>query len=142
MKNFVKIAIAAAALVAPIQVQAADVEFNATVDNSCTISNVVNGTLAQNASASVLSSTEAGGSAGSADITATTDTYSVSVANPADWDASPAGAPTTTFAASLAAPYTPTIGTVPVSVELAATAASGSFPTGAYTATVVLTCEE
>jgi hypothetical protein len=139
MKNFVKIAIVAAAFAAPMQAQAADVLFGATVDNSCTISNVVNGTMIQNAAGTELSSTAVGGVSGSADVTATTTDFAVFSDAPTAWTASAAGAPATTFVATHSG-YTPTVGTLPVTVDLVASAAT-SFPTGTYSATVVLRCE-
>jgi hypothetical protein len=139
MKNFVKIAIAAAVLVGSVQAQAADVEFSATVDNSCTISGVTNGSLVQNAAGTELSSSAVGGTSGGADVTATTTDFNVYTDAPTAWDVEPASTPATTFVASNAG-YTPTVGTLPVTVDLVASAAT-SFPTGAYTATVVLRCE-
>jgi hypothetical protein len=138
MKNFVKIAIVAAAFAAPMQAQAADVLFDATVDNSCTISNVANGEMVQDAAGTELSSL-GGGTSGSADVTATTTDFDVYTDAPTAWTTEPGSAPATTFVASHSA-YTPSVGTSPVTVDLVATAAT-SFPTGAYSATVVLRCE-
>jgi hypothetical protein len=139
MKNFVKIAIAAAVLVGSVQAQAANVEFSATVDNSCTIDNVTNGSLVQDAAGTTLSSTATGGASGSVDVTATTTDFDVYADAPTAWDSEPASTPTTTFTASHDG-YTPTVGTIPVTVDLEASAAT-SFPTGSYSATVVVRCE-
>ncbi|MGL4488508.1 MAG: hypothetical protein ACRCU5_03585 [Rhizobiaceae bacterium] len=145
MKNFVKIAIAAAVLVGSVQAQAAtgNVQFGATVDNSCTIDNIVSGSLGDSAGLTVLSSanTGTGGAAGSASVTTTSAAFAVSTDAPTAWDASPAGTPTTTFTSSHSGWTAGFVGSAPVTVNMAATASTGSFPSGSYTATVVLRCE-
>ncbi len=145
MKNFVKIAIAAAALVGSVQAQAAtgNVQFGATVNNSCTISNIVAGSLGDSAGQTVLSSanTATGGAAGSADVTTTSSAFAVSTTAPTAWNTSPAGTPTTTFTSSHSGFVNGSVGTSNVAVNMSATAASGSFPTGSYVATVILRCE-
>lgn len=145
MKNFVKIAIAAAALGAPMQVQAAtgNVQFGATVNNSCTISNISAGSLGDSAGQTVLSSanTATGGAAGSADVTTTSASFAVSTSAPTAWSASPAATPATSFTSSVSGWTAGTVGTGAVAVNMAATATTGSFPSGAYTAVVILRCE-
>ena len=141
MKNFVKIAIVAAALVGSVQSQsfAANVLFDATVDNSCTISDVNNGTMVQDAAGTTLSSIAVGGVSGNALVTSTTTDFDVYTDAPIAWDSEPGTAPSTTFAASHSA-YTPVVGAQTVDVDLVASAAT-SYPTGLYAATVVLRCE-
>lgn len=145
MKNFVKIAIAAAALAAPMQAQAVtgNVQFGATVNNSCTISNIQAGSLGDSAGNTVLSSvnTGTGGAAGTADVTTTSASFAVSTSAPIAWSASPALTPVTTFSSSVAGWTAGTVGTGAVNVNMSATAAAGSFPSGSYTATVILRCE-
>ncbi len=145
MKNFVKIAIAAAALVGSVQAQAAtgNVQFGATVNNSCTIDNIVSGSLGDSAGNTVLSSanTSSGGAAGSADVTTTSAGFVVSTTAPTAWSASPVGTPATTFASSHSGWTAGTVGTANVAVNMSATANSGSFPSGSYTAIVTLRCE-
>jgi hypothetical protein len=145
MKNFVKIAIAAAALVGSVQAQAAtgNVQFGATVNNSCTISNIVAGSLGDSAGQTVLSSanTATGGSAGSADVITTSGAFAVSTTAPTAWSSSPAGTPATTFASSHSGYTAGFVGTSNVTVNMSATANTGSFPSGTYVATVILRCE-
>ncbi len=126
---------------------AADVEFSANVASSCTIDNVSNGTLTANVAVDQLASGGAGD--GSFDVTANASIFNLSVSNPTGWGASPAATPATTFSASA------TIGTATATpgsdisvpngsssgtVALTADADTGTFPNGAYEATVVVTC--
>ena len=158
MNKYVKIAIAAGVLVAPVQAHAVtgNVIFNADVQNTCAI--VVNdaGTLTTNVGQTQLSSENAGGAAGTATITTTSAAFKASVANPTAFDSAPAGGGTSTsfaskFSGSGATTIASTLASAPavslntgvtnVSVHLAATKSTGSFPTGLYAATVVLTCQ-
>jgi hypothetical protein len=155
MKNFVKFAVVTAALAAPLPAFAAtgDVQFDATVNNTCTIAVGPAGLLAANVGQTVLSSTNAGGTAGTADITATSAAYSVSVNAPTAFAAAPVGGGTSvTFAATYASAGATTLaagntvrplntGVSNVTVNMSATKSSGSFPTGTYAAVVVLRCE-
>jgi hypothetical protein len=154
MKNYAKIAVVAGLLVAPMQAQAAtgNVIFNADVNNTCSITVVDAGTLTANVGQTQLSSENAGGSAGTATIVATSAAYAVSVNAPLAFSTFPVGGAATTFAAKYsttgASTYTNATtsnplatGTTNVSVNLAANKATGSFPTGLYAATVVLRCE-
>ena len=155
MKNFVKVALVAGTLLAPAQAFAVtgNVIFNADVSNTCAITIVDAGILTTNVGQTQLSSTNAGGQAGSATLAVTSAAYSVSVNAPTVFDTAPATAGVSTFAASygttgatvLAAGQTTakplSVGTTNVSVNMAATKATGAFPTGTYAATVVLRCE-
>ena len=155
MNKFVKIALASALLAAPLPAFAAtgDVQFDATVNNTCTIAVGPAGVLATNVGQTVLSSTNAGGQAGVADITATSAAYSVSVNAPTAFATAPAGGGTgVTFAANYASAGATTIATTSsatalntgvsnITVNMSATKATGSFPTGTYAAVVVLRCE-
>jgi hypothetical protein len=140
MKNFVKIAIAAAALVAPMQAQAANVEFNASVDNSCAI--VVNngGTMVQNGAATELDSASGGGTPASITVSATSTAFGMSYAAPTAWEAASTGTTAASYAVTADA-YTPAVGDVDLEVNLKATATAGTFETGSYVAIVVATCE-
>ncbi|MEM1378614.1 MAG: hypothetical protein AAGG69_14620 [Pseudomonadota bacterium] len=138
---------AVAAVMAPASAFAVDVPFTATVASTCTVVVGSAGTLGANGDASVLSS--ANGTAASATVTANALNFTLSVSAPGSWDASPTGTPTTTFDASMTfggstystsdTPAVPATST-PVSVDMTATAASGSFPNGSYTANADLTC--
>ena len=154
MNKFVKIAIAAGVLVAPVQAHAVtgNVIFNADVQNTCAITVNDAGTLTTNVGQTVLSSENAGGSAGTATVVTTSSAYQVSLTAPTAFDTAPATAGASTFAAKYnatgASTYTNATaanplatGTTNVAVHLAATKASGSYPTGLYAATVVLRCE-
>ena len=152
-KLLVAMGVASVALASNFAVAATgNVEFNGTVNTTCSVVVDSNGTLAQSADANVLSSKLAGGASGAATVTTTGLNFAVSVANPSGWESTSTG---TTSAASMVADMT--IGgtttaagsTVPVGlgdtsvgVDLVATAASGtSFANGSYDAVVVLTCE-
>ena len=131
MKNFVKIAAVSALLAAPLPAVAAtgNVQFDATVNNTCSITVNQAGLLTANVGQTSLSSGNAGGAPGQADIVATSANYNVSIDQPT----------TTLTTRNTAAPLA--TGTTAVNVNLAATKSSGSFPTGTYAAVVVLRCE-
>ena len=149
-KLLVAMGVASVALASNFAVAATgNVEFNGTVNTTCTI-NVDNaGTLAQSADANVLSSKIAGGSNGQATVTTTGLNFGVSVANPTAWVSGPTAADSfaadmtiggSTAAAGSTVPVG--LGDTVVEVDLVATAAAGtSFANGAYDAVVVLTCE-
>ena len=156
MKNFVKFAVMSALLAAPLPAVAAtgNVQFDATVNNTCSITVNQAGLLTANVGQTSLASTNAGGSAGTATIVATSANYTVGVDQPTAWQAGfPTGGDTAvTFAATYSAAGDTTVastannnalatGTTNVSVNLSATKSSGSFPTGTYAAIVVLRCE-
>ena len=155
MKNFVKIAAVSALLAAPLPAVAAtgNVQFDATVNNTCSITVNQAGLLTANVGQTVLSSTNAGGSAGVAEIVATSANYAVSIDQPTAWQAFPTNGDTNvSFAATYAASGATTVattdaanplatGTTSVNVNMSATKSSGSFPTGTYAAVVVLRCE-
>ncbi len=155
MKNFVKVALVAGALLAPAQAFAVtgNVIFNGSVNNTCAITIVDAGILATNVGQTQLSSTNAGGQAGTATLATTSTAYSVTVNAPTAFDTQPATAGTSTFAASygttgatvLAAGQTTlrplSVGTTTVAVNMTATKVTGAYPTGTYAATVVLRCE-
>jgi hypothetical protein len=125
---------------------AADVEFNGSVSSSCTIDNIVAGTLTANPGVTELASGASG--AGSFDISANATIFTLSVSNPSGWDNEPGTTPTTFAASADLAGNTATPGSSVVvpngdttgSVGLTATANSGTFPNGSYTATVTITC--
>jgi hypothetical protein len=155
MKNFVKAALITSALLAPVQAFAVtnNVIFNGTVNNTCAITIVDAGILATNVGQTQLSSTNAGGQAGTATLATTSTAYSVTVNAPTAFDTQPATAGVSTFAASygttgatvLAAGQTTlkplSVGTTTVAINMTATKATGAYPTGTYAATVVLRCE-
>lgn len=155
MNKFVKIALASALLAAPLPAFAAtgDVQFDAVVNNTCTIAVGPAGVLTTNVGQTTLSSANAGGSAGTADITATSAAYQVSVNAPTAFATAPVnGGTNVTFAANYASAGATTLaagntarplstGVSNITVNMTATKTSGSFPTGTYAAIVVLRCE-
>ncbi len=155
MKNFVKFAVLAAAMAAPLPAYAVtgDVQFDAVVNNTCTIAVGPAGVLDTNVGQTVLSSSTGAGAAGTAIITATSAAYSVNVNAPAAFTTAPVGGGTNvTFAANYATAGATTLasgtgarplntGVSNVTVNMSATKSSGSFPTGTYAAVVVLRCE-
>ena len=161
MKNLLKIAGAAAVVLASSQAYAQDagnVIFGGDILNTCTISDISAGSLEAGSNNTVLSSKTAGGAAGGATITANSDIFNVSVTPPSAFSDDPGGVPATTFeadfnfvaggatpvlAAASEGPEDLTNGTTNVEVDLVAstTNVGDTFPTGAYEAIVVLTCE-
>jgi hypothetical protein len=155
MKNFVKIAAVSALLAAPLPAMAvtANVQFDAQVNNTCSIQVNQAGLLTANVGQTVLSSTNVGGSSGLADITTTSNSFGVSIAQPTAFTTAPGGGGTNVnFAATYSTAGATTIastnsanplltGVTNVSVDMSATKTTGSFPTGTYAAVVVLTCE-
>lgn len=155
MKNFAKFAVVSALLAAPLPAVAAtgNVQFDATVNNTCGITVQQAGLLTANVGQTVLSSTNAGGSAGVAEIVATSANYTVSIDQPTAFSTAPSGGGTNVnFAATYSASGATTVastaaanplltGTTAVNVNMSATKTSGSFPTGTYAAVVVLRCE-
>lgn len=152
-KLLVAMGVASVALASNFAVAATgDVEFNGTVNTTCTINVTDNGELASINGGNVLSSKAAGGDAGDATVTTTGLNFQVSVADPSGWASTSTG---TTAAASMVAdmsiggtttasgtPVAVGLGDTEVDVNLVASAAPGtSFANGTYDAVVVLTCE-
>lgn len=137
------------AALAPASSFAADVEFTATVASTCTIDNLNAGSLAVNGDASVMASTLPGGTPGTADVTANSNLFTLSISDPTSF-ATGSGPSGTTFASqtsfaggtiaggsSAAVPA----GTTPAVVNLMVDAGPGnSFANGSYSALVTLTC--
>ncbi|MEM8540765.1 MAG: hypothetical protein AAGF25_07400 [Pseudomonadota bacterium] len=129
---------------------AADVEFTATVASTCTIDNLNAGSLGVNGDASVLSSTIGTGSSGTADVTANSNLFTLTVTDPSSFEAGAPAVPAgTTWVSSTdfngstfgeASPQVVPATTTQATVDLAVTAGSGSFANGSYTALVTLTC--
>ena len=155
MEQLRLIALTAALLAAPLPAFAAtgDVQFDAVVNNTCTITVGPAGVLSTNVGQTTLSSTNPVGSAGTADIPATSAAYSVSVNAPTSFATAPSGGGTNvTFAANYASAGATSVATTSsaaplntgvsnITVNMTATKTSGSFPTGTYAAIVVLRCE-
>lgn len=155
MRSLVKV-MAAVAVLAPVQLNAAtqNIPFNGTVADTCVITMGSNGTIVPNAGYTQLSSTFAGGAAGTATILATGGGQNVSATAPASFSAAPGSAAGSTFTATydlsgattalgVAGATTTNLnaGSTNVAVDLTAAHPSGTFEAGTYTATVVLTCE-
>jgi hypothetical protein len=156
MKSVVKVAIAAAAVLAPANAFAVtgNIPFNGTVANTCVITVGSPGTMTANTAYTVLGSKEAGGAAGTATILATGNAFKASVDAPTAFTTAPASAAGSTFAAEYslsganvasnvagATQTTLANGTTGVSVNLTATHGTGTFEAGSYVATAVLRCE-
>lgn len=155
MRSLVKV-MAAVAVLAPVQVSAAtqNIPFSGTIADTCVITMGSNGTIVPNAGYNQLSSTFAGGAAGTATILATGGGQNVSATAPAAFTSDPGGTAGTTFSSTydLSGATTATgvagatttnlnAGTTNVAVDLTAIHPGGTFGAGTYTATVVLTCE-
>ena len=154
MKNLVKIAGAAAMLMASSQAYAqtatGDVPFSGDVLNTCTIDGINAGTLGASAGNTVLSSTAGTGAAsGSANVTTNSTIFDISADAPTAFGVASPAVTGVTFAASYdigggsVAGTTATDlpnGVTAVTVDMSATA-SAPLPTGAYSAIVVLRCE-
>lgn len=132
----------------------ADVIFNATVSDSCTVIADSSGTLGLNGTSTVLASTETGGSAGQATVTASTNTYNISIDTVSGFTTGPADADTnTTFSTSYDASgatsatgvdgATPTplgTGVTTLAVNANATKTTGIFSSGTYALTATVRC--
>lgn len=130
----------------------ANVPFSGSVSSTCTIVVNSNGTIAPNATATVLGSKLAGGAAGQATITTNDASFNVSVANPTDFSGPAVFTGTPTFLSEYAlsgatggsgdhtAATSLALGVTNVDVDMTATLASGVYNTGSYSGTVVLTC--
>ncbi len=149
-KVLIAMSVASVALATNYAVAATgNVEFNGTVDTTCSIVVDQNGTLASANGGNVLSSKATGGAAGAATVTTTGYNFNVSVASPTAWVSGPTAADSyvadLTIGATTTAAGTPVsvgLGDTSVDVDLVAAAASGtSFANGSYEAVVVLTCE-
>jgi len=129
--------------------------FTGTVSATCQITIDSGGVLGASADLMTLSTTEAGGSAGTATIQASDSSFQVTAVAPASFTSAPAvGNTGVTFAAlysaSGATTATEVDGSVPtaleagltnLSVDLEATKSDGAFPAGEYSADVTITCE-
>ncbi|MEO1656370.1 MAG: hypothetical protein AAFR65_01495 [Pseudomonadota bacterium] len=134
--------------------QTDDVIFNATVSDSCTVVADTNGTLGLNGTGTVLASTESGGSAGQATVTATNTTFNVTIDNITAFTTGPADADTntnfaTTYNASGATTASGVAGATPtnlgsgittLAVNASATKTSGIFSAGSYSLTATVRC--
>ncbi|WP_246225868.1 hypothetical protein [Chelativorans xinjiangense] len=152
--------LAGAAFLTAIAVQSAGavngtVIFNGSVLSTCLITIGTPGTLAASADYTMLSSTEAGGSSGTATILTTGAGFEVSTSAPVTFVAAPAGGnDSVTFASSYSANGVTSLldvvgsvtsplglGLTNLDVDLAATKSAGAFSAGNYTAEVTVTCE-
>lgn len=129
--------------------------FSATVLSTCTIVIATPGVMAPNAGFTVLDTEEAGGNAGTATLTTTAGTFSMSVDAPTVFSTVPTGGnDNLTFAAKYSSTgattssdvvgtVTTTLnpGTTTMEVDLKATKSSGVFPVGAYATTATVRCE-
>ena len=162
MKQLLKTAAVAAFVLVPFQAHAVtdNVIFNGTVTHTCTIAVNSGGTMVADGGFQNLGSTIGAGVAGDATISATGNTFQVSIDTPNSFDTQPAADTTgETFTGSFVATgatsasgaaaggansggSTLNAGNTDVSVDLVA-AKSGTdvFEAGAYQATVVLRCE-
>lgn len=138
---------------APVAAQE-DVIFNATVAGSCTIVVDTSGTLGVATDFTQLSSALAGGTAAGATVTASDNSFSLTLAAATAFDTGPSNANTnTTFAAAYdasgatsatdvaaATPTALTSGITNVSVDASADKTTGIFDAGSYSLTTTLTC--
>lgn len=156
MKKYAKLAVVASIAMVPAQAFAAtgNVQFNATVTHTCTITVNSAGTLGVSTNFGTLSSMQAGGAAGSATIAASGNGFDISVDAPnlskpaADTTSETLSASyITTGATTVSGAHTDAAndlnnGTTNVSVHMAAMkSGSDVFAAGTYTGTVVLRCE-
>ncbi|WP_173932116.1 hypothetical protein [Chelativorans sp. Marseille-P2723] len=144
-------------VVAPFCANAATdvIPFSGTVDAVCSIMVDTPGVMVVDVAHTELSTQQPGGAAGVATIETSNASFSVSAATPVSFTSAPAGGDNdVTFATFYNASGATTLsniagdtpspleqGITTVSVDLAATKASGTFPEGNYAADVVVTCE-
>ncbi|MEM9422771.1 MAG: hypothetical protein AAF986_09745, partial [Pseudomonadota bacterium] len=134
--------------------QTADVTFNGSISDSCTVVADSPGTLAVNTTNTELGSSLAGGAAGAATVTASASTYEVTVDAPSSFDTAPAGSDTnTTFATTYDASGATTAtgvagstatalgaGVTTLAVGASATKSSGIYESGSYSLTTTVRC--
>lgn len=133
---------------------AADVGFTGSVTADCTVV-ASGGSLAVNAARDTLSSKEAGGAAGSAEVNAAGGPFNVTIGGPAAFDYAPSGGDSevtfqTEYSASGAttasgsADASPTFalnsGATVIAIDTTASRDSDAFPTGDYGLTATVTC--
>lgn len=133
----------------------ANVPFTGTVTATCVLTVGIPGVLAPNAGFTEMSSTNGGGVAGTVAALSTGGTFKVSAIAPTAFTAAPSGGGTAvTFASTYSGTGATTIGSTEgatettltpgltnLSINLAATKTSGTFPAGAYVTEVVVRCE-
>lgn len=154
MKKLALMGAAAAMALVPFQAQAVtgDIPFNGTVADTCTITAIGSGTLDSNTAFSEIGSGHGSGASGSAVITTNATTFDVGVDAPTAWGSSPAGTPVTSFTAEYSTSGANTIATTSADTSLSAAgvtnvtvdmnaSTAGAFPSGTYSAIVVLRCE-
>ena len=156
MKNLIKVAGVAVLALAPMQAGAVtgNIPFNGSVTHTCVITVGPAGTITANAGFDNLSSSNAGGGAGSASVASTGNGFDISVDAPtlskpaADVTAetltssySTTGA-TTTSGTNATAANSLNNGTASVTIHMnAQKGGTDVFEAGAYTGQVVLRCE-
>ncbi len=158
MRSFLKIAVAAGAVVATSGhafAVTANVPFAGVVTATCVLTVGTPGTLAANTSFDVLSSTAAGGLPGTIAALSTGTTFKVSAIAPTAFTLAPAtGGDSVNFSTQYQASGATTRGATPgttettlnlgltnLTINLAATKSVGNFAGGAYAAEVVVRCE-
>ena len=141
--------------VAPIQAVDATVTFSSTIAGICSLLIDTNGLMAANATYTELSSQELLGLPAAVTAVTTSGGYSVSALAPGAFTSAPAGGDAdVTFAAVYsglgttiipetdgATPTPLNLGLTVLTVNLAATKSSGTFPAGNYQADVIVRCE-
>ena len=156
LRSTLSIALASASLLSFTQpANSLDILFGGNILSSCVLVVGAPGVFGVNANGDVLSSKEAGGSAGTLTATATGTGYEISITSPAAFTVSPAGATSdATFVSTYSlsgdtivgetdeATSSPVnTGITNVSVDLVATKNSGIYSAGNYQAPVTVTCE-
>ena len=130
------------------------VTFSGTVTGACVMTVATVGAIASNGSLTEMSSTFTGGTSAVVTAVVTAPGLDVQVIAPTAFAVMPGGAPATSFVTSLegtgdttipaTGPSTPVglnAGTTALTVDLTATSVGPVFPTGAYSADVIVRCE-
>ncbi len=134
--------------------QSDTVTFNGTISDTCTVVAGSAGTLAASTDNTVIASSEAGGSAGTATVTTNSTSFEITLAAATAFDSAPASAAAnTTFAAEFDASGATTAsdvaagvaqaagsGTTNLSIDASATKSTGTYEAGSYSLTVTVTC--
>lgn len=145
----------AAGAIAPVNAATGNVPFTGIVTTTCVLTVGAPGVIAPSADYTTLSSTAAGGLAGTVAALATGGAFKVSAVAPTSFTVAPAGGgDNVSFAATYAGAGSTNIGATPgtnqttlnagvtnLSVNLAATKSNGVFAGGAYAAEVIVRCE-
>ena len=148
------LAVAVLQLCDAAQAVESSVTFSGMVTGTCVMNVTSVGSMMPDGSLTALSSTHAGGASGVVAVTTTVAGLDIEIVAPTGFDMAPAGIGTPSFDASFTGAGATTIastapgtaqtlgvGATVLTVDLTASLASGTFPSGNYAADVIVRCQ-